>query len=126
VNSSTTKCALCGGDHARSKCPWDTQKDNPMKTVIYGPVEPHHLEDAEFIAGITPTRFLSNGHYLPPPSNIPVDVDPPSPMLPGELGEKQRNYSLLLQADALICVGGNPHLVRIANDYKLPIYEVEQ
>ncbi len=96
-----------------------------MKTVIYGPVEQHHLDDAEFIAGITPTLFLTNGYYMPPASAVPVHVDPPSPMLPGELGEKQRDYSLLLQADALICVGGNPHLVRIANGYKLPVYEAE-
>lgn len=94
-----------------------------MRTVITGEIEPHHLEDAEFMCGIVPTVFLTNGDSVPPISKVPVDVMPPCPMLPGELGVHQRNYTLCLQADALISVGGDPHLVRIARKYGLQVYE---
>lgn len=94
-----------------------------MRVVITGYIEPRHLEDAEFMCGITPTVFLTNGDSVPPVSNVPVDVTPLCPMLPGELGVQQRNYTLCLHADALISVGGDPHLVGIARKYGLPVYE---
>lgn len=94
-----------------------------MKVIITGEVEPHHVEDAEFMCGITPTSYLTNGDSTPPASNLPTYVMPPCPMLPGELGVHQRNYTLCLQADALISVGGDPHIVGIARKYGLPVYE---
>ncbi len=34
-----------------------------------------------------------------------------------------RDYTLTLNADALICVGDNPHLVTLAKKYDLLVYE---
>jgi hypothetical protein len=95
-----------------------------MKTILSGPVRKRHLEDAEFLMGIVPTSFLTNGETTPPVTQLPTEVNPPCPMLPGELGEHQRNYTLCLSADALICVGANEHLVGVARKYGLPVYEV--
>lgn len=96
-----------------------------MKTVIWGPVTPEHLADADLMAGITPTKFLSNGEFPSPNVGIPTEVDPPCPKLPGELGEHQRDYTLCLAADAVICVGDNEHLLKVANTYELPIYHID-
>lgn len=96
-----------------------------MKVVITGQVEQHHLEDAELLYGISPTLFLTNGDSEPPCTDIPTEVMPPCPMLPGELGVHQRNYTLCLQADALISVGGDPHIIGVARKYGLPVYEGE-
>lgn len=94
-----------------------------MKTILSGHVTDKHLEDAEFMAGIEPTSFLHNGEAVVPLTHLETEVDPPSPMLPDGLGEAQRDYTMCLSADALICVGENPHLVNIATKYGLKVYE---
>lgn len=96
-----------------------------MRTIISGPVSQQHLDDAEFMAGIKPTQFITNGSTTPPASDLETLEDPPCPKLPGEIGEFQRNYTMCLQAEALVCVGGNEHLVNIANKYGLAVYEAE-
>ena len=119
-----TGCALCGSsDHSRSKCPWD--KETKMKTIISGPVQQHHLDDADLFSGITPTSYITNGGSTPPVSNLPVDVEPPCPKLPDDLGEHQRNWAMCNKADALVLVGENPHLLKAAQTYKLKIYEAD-
>lgn len=96
-----------------------------MRVIIHGPVTADHLADAELMAGITPTSFVTNGQSHPPRgSRLPVDVYPICPMQPVETRERARNYSLVQNADALICVGENDHLVLRARDYGLLIYEV--
>lgn len=97
-----------------------------MKTIISGPVRQRHLDDAEFLVGITPTSFMTNGDSVPPVSQLPVEVDPPCPKLPGELGEHQRNWTMCNTADALVLVGHNPHLLNAARRMGLTIYEVER
>ena len=96
-----------------------------MKTIISGPVTQQHLADAHLMAGITPTSFLTNGRSPPPASNLPVTVDPICPKLP-EAGERQRNMTMCLYADALICVGQNEHLVTRARANGLLVYEVPE
>ena len=94
-----------------------------MRVIISGPVTAAHLQDAEFMAGITPTSYVTNGKSTPPKSPLPTSVMPICPMLP-EAGERQRNYSLVHNADALVCAGGNQHLVDLAKRYELLVWEV--
>lgn len=98
-----------------------------MKTILSGPVTAAHLEDADLMAGITPTLFLSNGLYHPPVevgARIPTEVRPIDPML-GELGERQRNMSLLAHADALVAVGpGFEMQIASARKMGVLVYEV--
>lgn len=94
-----------------------------MKTVLFGKVTEQHLADARLFAGIEPTEFITNGMTVPPASLRFTTVIPPCPMLPGEPGELQNNWRLVMHADALICVGQNPHLVSVAEKYDLLIYE---
>ena len=96
-----------------------------MQVILYGPVTADHLADAELMAGITPTIFVTNGLSHPPRgSRLPVEVMPICMMQPAETRVQARNYSLVQNADALICVGENDHLVLRARDYDLLIYEV--
>jgi len=99
-----------------------------MKTIIYGPVTQKHLDDADLIAGITPTSFVTNGNAgrLPPAFNVPVEVRPVCQMQPGESRLTANYYGLVLYADALICVGSCPDLVAIAKRYALTVYEVPE
>lgn len=94
-----------------------------MRTIISGPVTQQHLDDAELMAGIVPTSYLTNGLSTPPLSSLETTVDPICPKLP-ECGERQRNASMCLYADALICVGENEHLVSCARNNGLVVYEV--
>lgn len=96
-----------------------------MKTIIYGPVTQKHLDDADLIAGITPTSFVTNGTWLWW-SELPVEVRPVCPMQPEESRLIANYYSLVLYADALICVGSCPDLVAIAKRYALTVYEVPE
>ena len=40
-----------------------------MRVILHGPVTADHLADAELMAGITPTSFVTNGLSEPPRGN---------------------------------------------------------
>jgi len=90
-----------------------------VRTIISGRVTPDVLDRADFIMGIVPTRFVTNGATR---TDLPTDVYPIDPKL-GEAGEIARDYSLVQQADALIVVGRNPHLVGLARMYGLLVHQ---
>lgn len=95
-----------------------------MKTVISGKITRAILDDADLMAGITPSSFVHNGYsHHRVPADIPTAVEPPDSMLPGETGDKQRNWTMCLHADAVIVADGDAHLVRCAQSLKLPVYE---
>lgn len=94
-----------------------------MRTIISGPVTADTLADAEMFAGIDPTSFVTNGQ-----ASAPADCGKATDVFPicqrlGKLGEAARDYTLCQNADACIVVGGNDHLVRIATQYGLPVFE---
>ena len=97
-----------------------------MRTIISGVVTPEHLEDADIMADIVPTSFVTNGRSTPPACGLPVHAIPVCPMQPVETSTRARDYTLVQNADALICVGSNPHLVELARSYDLPVYEVDE
>ena len=98
-----------------------------MRTIISGPVTQNHLDDADLLADIAPTSFVTNGLSAPPAkTGLPTEVYPICPMQPKETSHIARDYTLVQNADALICVGHNPHLVELARTYDLPVYEVDQ
>lgn len=97
-----------------------------MRVALYGPVTEQHLSDAALFAGIEPTEFITNGSTVPPCSGRTTEVIPLCPMLPGEPGVKQNHWRLVLHADALICVGDNPHLVQCAVLSGVLIHEVRE
>ena len=95
-----------------------------MKTIISGRITQQILEDADFLAGIVPTSFVHNGlanNRIK--TDLPVEVDAICPKLP-EIGEVQRNWTMCLQAEAVIIADGNEHLANCARRYNLPLYEV--
>lgn len=95
-----------------------------MRTIISGPVTADHLADAELMAGITPTSFVTNGRQVPDADlGLPVACYPICQRL-GMLGEAARDYTLCQNADALVVAGGNEHLVAVAHQYHLPVFEV--
>ena len=97
-----------------------------MRVIISGPVTAEHLADAELLAGITPTSFVTNGLEKPPAgSHLPVEVFAICPMQPVETRVQARHFTLVQNADALICAEENEHLLRLAKMYDLLIYEVE-
>ena len=96
-----------------------------MRVIIHGPVTADHLADAELMAGITPTSFVTNGLSHPPRgSSLPVEVMAPCMKQPAETRIRAREYSMVQAADALICADYNPGLVSLARDYDLLVYEV--
>lgn len=96
-----------------------------MRVIIHGPVTADHLADAELMAGITPTSFVTNGLSHPPRgSNLHVEVMAPCMKQPAETRIRAREYSMAQAADALICADYNPDLVSLARDYDLLVYEV--
>lgn len=97
-----------------------------MKTILYGPVTEAHLADASLFSGIDPTAFVTNGTRKPPATALPVETIPVCPLVGDTAGELQNHWRLVLAADALICVGENPHLIECAERYGLPIYEASQ
>ena len=98
-----------------------------MRVVLSGPVTADHLADAELMAGITPTIYVTNGLTAPPRGNrLPVETYPICPMQPVETRVQARNFTLAQNADALICVGDNDHLVSLARNYDLLVYEVSE
>ncbi|WP_315127184.1 hypothetical protein [Comamonas antarctica] len=95
-----------------------------MKTILYGRVTEEHLASASLFAGIEPTEFITNGRIKPPAGrDLPTTVIPPEPLVPGEPGELQNDWRLVLHADALVLVGENEHLLDCARKYDLPIYQ---
>lgn len=98
-----------------------------MRVILSGPVTADHLADAELLAGITPTSYVTNGLTDPPRGNrLPVETYPVCPMQPVETRVRARNFTLAQNADALICVGENDHLVSLARKYDLLVYEVSE
>lgn len=98
-----------------------------MRVILHGPVTADHLADAELMAGITPTSFVTNGLSHPPRgSNLPVEVMAPCMKQPAETRIRAREYSMVQAADALICADYNPGLVLLARDYDLLVYEVSE
>ena len=96
-----------------------------MRVIIHGPVTVEHLVDAELMAGITPTSFVTNGLSHPPRgSSLPVEVMEPCMKQPAETRIRAREYRMVQNADALICADYNPGLVSLARDYDLLVYEV--
>lgn len=97
-----------------------------MRTVISGPVTRDHLDLADIMVGILSTSLVTNGAPSPRADlDLPVACYPIDQRL-GELGEIARDYTLCLNADAVIIVGKNKHLAEIARQYNLPIFEVER
>lgn len=96
-----------------------------MKTILWGKVDQRHLDDADLIAGITPTSFITDGTWVGW-SELPIEVRPVCPMQPEETRLIANYYGLVLYADALICVGHCPDLVAIAKRYALIVYEVPE
>lgn len=96
-----------------------------MRVIIHGPVTVEHLVDAELMAGITPTSFVTNGLSHPPRGrSLPVEVMEPCMKQPAETRIRAREYRMVQNADALICADYNPGLVSLARDYDLLVYEV--
>ena len=98
-----------------------------MRVIISGPVTADHLADAELMAGIVPTSFVTNGLSHPPRGNrLSVEIMEPCMKQPAETRVRAREYSMVQNADALICVGENVHLVSLARNYDLLVYEVSE
>lgn len=97
-----------------------------MRVILSGPVTQDHLDDADLLADIAPTSFVTNGLSTPPACGLPVEVWPVCPMQPEATRVIARDYTLCQNADALVCVGDNPHLVELARSYDLPVYEVSE
>ena len=98
-----------------------------MRVIISGPVTADHLADAELMAGIVPTSFVTNGLSHPPRgSRLSVEIMEPCMKQPAETRVRAREYSMVQNADALICVGENVHLVSLARNYDLLVYEVSE
>lgn len=96
-----------------------------MRVILHGPVTADHMADAELMAGITPTSFVTNGLSHPPRgSRLPVEVMEPCMKQPAETRIRAREYSMVQNADALICADYNPGLVSLARNYDLLVYEV--
>ena len=95
-----------------------------MKTILHGPVSEQHLADAALFSGITPTPYITNGSASPPFGALVVNVMAPDPLV-GEVAVLQSHVRMVLEADALICVGANKHLVRVAEAFDLLLYEAE-
>lgn len=96
-----------------------------MKTVLYGRVTESHLADASLFCGIAPTEFITNGSSAPPTSKHETSVIRPDPMV-GDCAAAQNHWRMVLHADALICVGKNDHLMRVAETIGLIVYQVDR
>jgi hypothetical protein len=92
-----------------------------VRTIIAGRVTPDTLAAAQMF-GIEPTGFVTNGLSVPPVSNLSTDVHPICKAL-GVFGREARDYTLCQRADALILVGRDDHLLRVANQYGLTLYQ---
>lgn len=95
-----------------------------MRVIISGPVTEEHLADADLLAGITPTILVTNDLSALPPSSLPTQCFLLDPMLPG-LAEQRINYVMVQNAEALVLVGENDRLLKIAQSYGLLTYCTE-
>lgn len=93
-----------------------------MRTIISGRVTPAHLESAALF-GVEPTSYVTNGESTPPVSKLPVDVYPLTDKLEVGAARRQRNYTLVQNADALILVGRDDHLAALAQRYGLVVFQ---
>lgn len=83
------------------------------------------MDTIEFasVFGVVPTSFVVNERNAPPAeAGLQVWCHPIDKKL-GAFGEEARNYTLVQNADALICTDRNDHLLRVARQYGLVIYE---
>lgn len=95
-----------------------------MRVILWGKVDQRHLDDADLLVGITPTSYVTNGNWIGW-SDLPVDMFPICDKQPETTRDRANHYTLVHNADALICVGKNEHLVELAKRYELPVYEVD-
>jgi hypothetical protein len=90
-----------------------------MRTIVNGPVSNSDLEMADLF-GIVPTRFVINDQCIPP-SGLPIDEFPVD-RRQGVFGKAARDYTLCQNADALILVERDDHLLGVAKQYGLRVY----
>lgn len=93
-----------------------------MRTIIAGRVTADTLTAAEMFEGIEPTSYVTNGLSTPPASDLPTQAHPICRAL-GVLGKDARDYTLAQNADALVLRGEDEHLVRVARQYGLKVYQ---
>ena len=93
-----------------------------MRVIISGPVTEDDLADAEMLADIRPSSFVTNGTSTPPLSMLPVDVFPVCTMR-GHGAEDARDYTLCHNADALVSRDGSRHLLMLAERYGLLVFD---
>ena len=79
---------------------------------------------ADLMAGIIPTSFVTNGLNTPPVSQLETEVFPICQMRDRDGAIIARNYTLCHNADAVIVRGSDEHLVRLALQYGLPVYQL--
>lgn len=92
-----------------------------MRTIVVGRVTEATVASAALF-GIEPTSYVTNGLSTPPASQREVRVFPIDKAL-GGAGREARNYTLVQNADALIVKGEDDHLVRVATQYGLAVYQ---
>lgn len=92
-----------------------------MRVALHGPVTTGDLDEAELFAGIAPSALVHNGDHKPPLS-LPTETILREPKIPGEPGDLQNDWRLVLAADAVVIRGNNDHLRRIAEDLGLPVH----
>lgn len=92
-----------------------------MRTIVAGRVSEATLEAAALF-GVEPTSYVTNGLSTPPASDRATTVFPIDKAL-GVLGREARDYTLVQSADALILVGHDEHLLRVATQYGLTVYQ---
>ena len=95
-----------------------------MKVALWGQVQERHLDDARLFAGIEPTEFITDGRF-PPPLDLPVMKIPVDPMVSGELGVRQQHCRFALNADALVMVGYDEHLLYAMSRLRVPVYQAD-
>lgn len=92
-----------------------------MRTIISGRVTEAIIESAAMF-GVVPTSYVTNGLSTPPVSQRATQVFPIDKAL-GNAGQAARDYTLVQHADALILVGDDEHLLRVAAQYRLTVYQ---
>lgn len=97
----------------------------PMKTILHGPVTAQDIEDADMLAGITPTSFLTTEDNQAPPAELGLscEVIVRSTMMDYEMAQRQQSMRLVTHGDALIMRGDDPELLARAQRMGLVIYQ---
>lgn len=91
-----------------------------MRVLIHGPVTSEMLDDASMLCGIEATSFVS----LAPTKLAPCEVMPPEPKIGSRRqAEVQRHYTLCQSADAVVMARPDDHLLLVATQYGLPVFE---